>query len=303
MVPKSIPLQDYRSEESNVGRTAVAPIAKRDIGRVGEFLHKNLNSRISAMGWSQAVLPPWPADSPNHGFMLQDDGAIVGVYLAFYSERTIAERNERFCNLAAWCVMPKYRLHGLKLLNALLGQPGYHFTDLSPSGNVIPLNERLGFRHLDTTTALMPNLPWPTLPGRHRVSSEPAVIESVLAGSQLKIYRDHRDARAAKHLVMIHRGERCYVIFRRDRRKALPLFASVLHVSNPSLFMRMAGVFGRHLLLRHGIPLTLSELRIVGGQPAGSFRLRSSRPKMFKSDSLRPEQIDNLYSELVCVAW
>jgi hypothetical protein len=303
MVPKSISLKDYRSEESNVGRTAVAPIGNKDIDRVGEFLHENLDSRISAMDWSQAVQPPWPADSPNHGFMLHDEGRIVGAYLAFYSERTIAGRNEQFCNLAAWCVMPKYRLHSLKLLSALLGQPGFHFTDLSPSGNVVPINERLGFRHLDTVAALMPNLPWPTWPGRYRISSEPAVIESVLAGPQLKIYRDHRHARAARHLVMIHRGEQCYVIFRRDRRRDLPLFASVLYVSNRSLFLTMAGVFGRHLLLRHRIPLTLLELRIVGGQPAGSFRLRSSRPKMFKSDSLRPEQIDNLYSELVCVAW
>jgi len=149
----------------------------------------------------------------------------------------------------------------------------------------------------------MPNLPWPSLPGRCRVSSEPAVIESVLTGPELQIYRDHRHARAAIHLVMIHRDEHCYVIFRRDRRRDLSLFASVLYVSNRSLFGKMTGVFGRHLLLRYRIPFTLLELRIVGGQPALSRRLKSSRVKMFKSDSLEPDQIDNLYSELVCVAW
>lgn len=235
--------------------------------------------------------------------MLLDEGQIVGVYLAFYSERAIDGRNERFCNLAAWCVLPEYRLHALKLLNALLRQPGYHFTDLSPSGNVVPINERLKLKHLDTTTALMPNLPWPALPGRYRITSEPAVIKSVLTGPELQIYRDHEHARAAIHLVMIHRDEHCYVIFRRDRRRDLPLFASVLYVSNPSLFMRMVGVFGRHLLIRYRIPFTLLESRVVGGQPRGSFRLRSSRAKMFKSDSLQPSQIDNLYSELLCVAW
>jgi hypothetical protein len=281
----------------------VAPIGDADIDRVGEFLHENLNSRVSAVEWSQAVRPPWSANSPNHGFMLHEAGHIVGVYVAFYSERGIDGRNERFCNLAAWCVLPKYRLHSLQLLNALLGQPGYHFIDLSPSGNAVPINERLNFRHLDTATALMLNLPWPSWPGRYRISSERDVIENVLGGPELQIYRDHRHARAAKHLVMILRDEQCYVVFRRDRRRNLPLFASVLYVSNPSLFLRMAGVFGRHLLFRYGIPLTLLELRILGGQPAGSFRLHSSRAKMFKSDSLQPNQIDNLYSELVCVAW
>ena len=286
-----------------MGSVAMAPIGDTDLDRVGDFLHKNLNSRISARSWSQAVRPPWSVESPNHGFMLHEGGHVVGVYLAFYSERVIDGRNERFCNLAAWCVLPEHRLHSLKLLNALLRQPGYHFTDLSPSGNVVPINERLNLRHLDTTTALMPNLPWPSWPGRYRISSEPAVIESVLARPELQIYRDHRQAPAVSHLVMMHREEHCYVIFRRDRRRDLPLFASVLYVSNPSLFPRMAGVFGRHLLTRYGIPFTLLELRVVGGQPAASFRLKSSRAKMFKSDSLQPNQVDNLYSELVCVAW
>ena len=41
------------------------------------------------------------------------------------------------------------------------GQPGYHFTDLSPSGNVVELNRRLGFHSLDTSTA--PQINWPAL--------------------------------------------------------------------------------------------------------------------------------------------
>ena len=73
---------------------------------------------------------------------------------------------ERFCNLAAWCVIDEYRSLGLRLLNALLAQKGYHFTDLSPSGNVVPLNTRLKFSHLDVATALVPNLPWPLWPAQ-----------------------------------------------------------------------------------------------------------------------------------------
>lgn len=286
-----------------MGRPRVSPIAATDLDRVGEFLNRNLNRRISSADWARAARVPWSVDAPNHGFMLLDENNIVGVYLAFYSSRAMKGRTERFCNLGAWCVAPKHRLHSLQLLRALLGQPGYHFTDLSPSGNTVPVNERLKFARLDTAAALMPNLPWLSWPGQHWVTSERAAIERVLAGRDLQIYRDHQHAQAAKHVVMTYRDEQCYVIFRRDRRKNLPLFASVLYVSNPSLFQRMARIFGRHLLVRHRVLVTLMELRVVGGQPAGSFLLRSSRPKMFRSDSLQPDQIDNLYSELVCVAW
>jgi hypothetical protein len=92
-------------------------------------------------------------------------------------------------------------------------------------------------------------------------------------------------------------------MFRRDRRKNLPLFASILHVSDPGLFRRTARYVYGHLLLRHGIPFTLAELRVVGSPQAPSLTLRSPRPKMYRSPTLRSDQIDYLYSELACVAW
>ena len=75
---------------------------------------------------------PWKVDAPNHGFMLRDGQRVVGVQLAFYSERLVAGRAERFCNLGAWCVLPEYRFHSIRLLMAVLAQDGYHFTSLSP---------------------------------------------------------------------------------------------------------------------------------------------------------------------------
>ena len=235
--------------------------------------------------------------------MLLDDDTIVGAYLAFYSERMIGGRAERFCNLGAWCVLPDYRFHSLRLLNALLAQPRYHFTDLSPSGNTVPVNVRSKFQFLDTTTALIPNLPWPSWPGRNVISSDQALIARTLTGRDLEVYRDHSRTRAAHHVVLIRGDESCYVVFRRDRRRNLPLFASILHVSNAGLFRKMVRPFGRYLLTHYGVLATLAELRIVTFRPWPSLVLRSPRPKMFRSPHLAADQIDDLYSELVCVAW
>jgi hypothetical protein len=190
----------------------------------------------------------------------------------------------------------------LKLLKALLAQAGYHFTDLSPSGNVVPINKRLKFRTLDTATVLVPNLPWPTRRGR-RVSARPALIRHALMGADLERYLDHAEAPAARHVVLIDRDESCHVVFRRDRRKGLHLFASILYVSNARVFRRMVRPLLSHLLLRHGVLATLAELRVVGDRPPLSVPLSRPRPKMFRSDSLRPDEIDYLYSELVCLSW
>jgi hypothetical protein len=281
-------------------KVELRPIAPADVAAVAEFLHANLNASVPAEAWTRALDIPWSVEQPNAGFMLVEDGNVVGANVAFYSERVIDGRVERFCNLGAWCVLEQHRFHALRLLKALLAQEGYHFIDLSPSGNVVGLNERLGFRFLDTTTALMPNLP---LPGRGRVRADPATIERTLRGRELEIYRDHAGTAAARHLVLIRGGEHCYVIFRKDRRKGLPLFASILYVSNPELFRAMAGSVGRHLLLRHGIPATLLERAVVARPPRLSATVASPRRKMFRSPDLEPAQIDYLYSELVCLSW
>ncbi|MDM4718583.1 hypothetical protein QTQ03_02830 [Micromonospora sp. WMMA1363] len=254
--------------------------------------------------WVRAVDVPWKVDAPNHGMMLVSDGGeVVGVLLAFYSERMVTGQAERFCNLGAWCVLPEFRFHSLKLLRALLAQPGYHFTDLSPSGNVVPINTRLGFCFLETSTVLVPNLPWPSLPGRRVVSADPEVIRRTLTGPDLERYLDHADAPAARHVVLVDGDQWCHVVFRRDRRKRLPLFGSILYVSNPQLFHRMHRMLLRHLLLRHGVVATLAELRVVGRRPSLSVLLPDTRRKMFRSDSLDPDDIDYLYSELVCLNW
>jgi hypothetical protein len=284
-------------------RVEVRPIAHDDVPAVASFLHAHLDERVTPGAWAQALDTPWAVERPNAGFMLLDGDEMVGAHLAFYSQRTIAGRSERFCNLGAWCVKEDYRFHGLRLLKALLAQEGYHFTDLSPSGNVVGLNTRLGFGFLDTTTAVAPNLPWLSLPGRDTISSKPAVLERTLSGADLEHYRDHRGASAARHLLLARGGEHCYVIWRKDRRKGLPLFASILHVSNPELFRAMAGPLARHLLLRHRLPVMLVEHAVVEHRPRLARTVDSPRRKMFKSPSLEPAQIDYLYSELVCLSW
>ena len=247
--------------------------------------------------------PPWDYPQPNHGFLLEDDGRVVGAYLALYSERTIDGRREQVCNLAAWCVLPSHRHHSVRLLRALLGQTGYHFTDLSPSGNVVPLNRRLRFEMLDTTTAVVPNVPRLSVSRSVRLISDPIEIAAKLNGRDLELYRDHSDAVAARHLVIVRGEETCYLMYRRDRRKRLPLFASFVHVGNPALLQATEGHLRRFLLLHHAIPFTLAELRVVGYRPRLSIMLRSPRPKMYRSPTLRPDQVDYLYSELACVEW
>ena len=166
----------------------LVPIMDTDVAAVADFLHANLNTRVSSSTWSRVLSVPWKADTPNYGFMLRDGQRVLGVYVALYSERLMAGRVERFCNLASWSVLPEYRFHSIRLLKALLAQESYHFTDLAPNEKVEAVNARLKFRYLDTSVALLPHLPWPTLRGRTKISADADVIASTLAGPDLELY-------------------------------------------------------------------------------------------------------------------
>ncbi len=279
------------------------PIGTADVAAVCKFLHDELNPAVPVSAWRALFSPPWPGVGPNHGFQLLADDRIVGAYVAVYSHRILGSSSEPFCNLAAFCVREEYRSHSFRLVRAILGQGGYTFTDLSPSGNVIALNQRLGFTSLDTSTAFVLNVPAPAQ--RHtQIIADPARIESLLRGDDLRIYHDHRTAAAARHIVAVH-GERIgYLVVRRDRRRNLPLFASVLHAGGDRALLRTAWPQLRTQLLRTlHTPVTLAELRVLGFEPPLSIPLRKSRPKMFRSSTVTASDIDLLYSELTLLTW
>lgn len=283
-------------------RPAVRPILDDDIDAVAGYLHRRMNARVPAASWAAAMRAPWQSDPPNHGFQLRRDGDVVGAYVALYSNRQDGRFPRRVCNLAAWCVDDAYRFSSTRLLQSLLAQPGYEFVDLSPSGNVIALNERLGFRHLDTTTALVPVVTLPALRGARRVTSDPARVRQTLEGRDLAVFLDHEQSPAARHLLLSDSGRSCHLMYRRDRRKGIPAFATVLHVSDPDVFVSCLPSVRRHLAVR-GFAALLCETRLIGGRPPRSTILSASRPKMFKGAALEPGDIDNLYSELTEVAW
>ena len=121
----------------------VHPITADDVDSVSRYLHEHLNHRVPVRAWAGLLQPSWDGQGPNHGFQLVSDGRIVGVYVAVYS---FTAGRLPVCNLAAFCVLEDHRAHSLRLVRALLAQKGFVFTDLSPSGSVPAMNERLGVR-------------------------------------------------------------------------------------------------------------------------------------------------------------
>lgn len=282
-----------------MARPTIEPITAEALPDFARFLEKHMPAPRSAQDWESGLRAPWASAVGNFGYVLRDDGLIVGGIGAYYGDRIVRGQPVRTCNITSWCVLDAYRQQSMRLGMALVGQGGMSFTNFSPTKVVGATLKFLKFKELDDRTAVMPNLPWPGLSGG-RVVVDPAQIEASLEGEALRAYRDHVSLPWLRHVLVGRPGQWCHVIYKRRSFKGLPS-AHILHVGDRAV---LATHFRRLLahLLMCGIASTHVELRLVGGSVPAPFKIRSGfTPKLFLSTELAEPDIDYLYSETLAL--
>jgi len=276
------------------------PITDQDLVPFCRFLRANLNDRIPLDDWVAAFRRPWLDDKPNNGFLIRDDdGNIVGGIGAIYSEQLIDGRDERLCNITSWCVLEKYRTQSMRLAMAVVSQPGYHFTDLTPTDVVAGSLKFLKFKAMDPTVLLLPHRPWTGAQGM-TATDDPSALDERLSGAALRSWRAHRDLPWLSHAMIGRDSDWCHVVYKTVLVKRM-CCAKILGLSDPGLWLRGHGAFGRHLLMRRAMVGSWVEQRLLPQRPDGALTLEGYKSKMFRSDSLTEAQISNLYSELTAL--
>ena len=279
-------------------RPAIEPLTEQNLPEFAAFLHLHLNPARSAADWQAGLSVGWLAERPNHGFLLRDDGKVVGGIGAYYAMRKIAGRNEKFCNITSWCVLDAYRQQSMRLAMAVVSQPGYHFTDFSPTKVVGATLRFFKFQPLDERQIVIPNLPWPASGGL-MVLHRPREIEAALQGDALQVYRDHAVFPWLRHALLGRPGAWCHVIYKTRLLKGLPM-ADILHASNHAVLQTGLRQLASHLLTR-GFVTTQVEYRWLAKRPRASALRTGFNQKLYLSSSLGEADIDYLYSETVAL--
>jgi hypothetical protein len=281
-----------------MSRPTLEPVTANNLPAFAQFLHENLSSRRSAADWEVGLSHQWCASAGNQGFVVCDSERIVGGIGAYYSERMLAGRLERFCNITSWCVLDAYRAQSTRLAMAVIGQPGYHFTNFSPTSVVASTLKFLKFTEIDAGVTVFLNIPGlPT--GNARVASSANEIESALRGDTLAAYRHHAVFPWLQHVLVGQPGHWCHVIYKRQRYKGMPA-AAILYLSDHEVFSASVRSLSSHLLSR-GMVSTHVETRFLGAAPRPSAVRSGFAPKLFLSPSLKAHDIDYLYSESVAL--
>ena len=112
----------------------LVPISADHFASVAEFLHKEMNSKVSIDQWQRVIAANWSSDAPNHGFMLHHEAVgVVGVLCAIYAHVVIDGEIRNVCNPHTWCVLDAFRKRSIELVVAVIKQPDWHFSMLSPN--------------------------------------------------------------------------------------------------------------------------------------------------------------------------
>lgn len=280
-----------------MARPIIEPVTEQTLPEFAEFLYANLSKDRSPAEWQQALRVCWAPERPNFGFVMRDEGRIVGGIGAIYALRHIRGQEARFCNITSWCVLDAYRKQSMRLAMAVIEQPGYHFTDFSPTEVVGGVLRFLKFKPIDDRQTVILNLPRLFADGR--VITDPAGIEAVLQGDALRAYQDNTGFPWLEHLAVGAGTAWCHIIYKRWTFKGLPA-ARVVHVGAPEVFSRHVNRLSTHFLL-HGMVSTHVETRHLHRDVSPS-RIRSGfNAKLYLSPNLQEPDIDYLYSETVAM--
>jgi hypothetical protein len=278
------------------------PIRDEDLPAFCSFLHTHLNPSHPADIWADAFRQNWGVNKPNNGFQIRDDaGAIVGGIGAIYAAYPVCGELRNFCNITSWVVLDAYRTQSMRLAMAVINQPGYVFTDLSPTAVVEQSLKFLKFKPMNEARTVLFNLPAPLqrLSGIH-VVTDPDKIKRVLDVTSRKVFHDHHHFPWLRFLAVGKGADYSLVVWKRARLKNLPS-AEIIGFTEPATFLRHLPLLGCHFLLS-GMLTTRVESRLLPGRPSSPHReLKGYRNKVFRGEGVTEADVQNLYSEYVAL--
>ena len=268
-----------------------------DCAEVAALLTRGFRAWRKAAFWERALarlsahVPP--EGLPRMGYVLEADGAIVGVLLLIASE---GAGEERRCNVSSWYVEPEYRLYGTLLVRRALRLQGVTYVNVTPAPETWDMLAAQGYSKYSAGRSF--GVPLLARSGSRVVAgSVSRVREAVRPGPDLtdheiKLLQDHARWGCLSLVCAGPEGRVPFVFGRRWRKGVVP-FVYLLHCRGLDSFTAHARPLGRYLL-RYGVALVVADAETkVSGMP-GWFQ--DGFPKFFRG-AQAPGSHDLAYTE------
>ena len=277
-------------------------ITAADIDAVADLLTRGFVGRARdywMQGLRHQATRDVPTGYPRFGYMLDHEGAPVGVLLLLYSKRGTGAATAVYCNLSSWYVEPRFRNHAPMLTSIAQRLKEVTYFNISPARWTWPIIEAQGFRTY--CKGLFFSLPLLSRPAAGMsaeiISAETTAIEG-LSDNETEILKRHA---AYGWLSLVCRsGGRTYPFVLTPMRIRRGLFSppamQLIYCRDMAEFIACAGAIGRALLRRGKISVIVDADRPIDGL-RGIYTEKRGR-KYFKGPN-RPRLGDLSDTELV----
>jgi GNAT superfamily N-acetyltransferase len=275
----------------------VRPARAADIDPVCRLLHEKMNPRIAPERWRRLMTYGWLANKPDLGRVAVVEAEVVGFVGMVYAERDLAGQRERVVNICAWYLDRAHRGRGLgfELMRAATEDEAMSYTILTSSARTLALLDGLGYRELETELRL-----W-SAQGRDgatlEIEEDERRILARLGGPKRRLLADHAGLPIRPALIFDAQGS-CLAVFSVKKKGADVTYFDVLHLSDPAFFAARAQAIAERLLPRGEKSVLAVDSRLLAGESAGGAVERLKVARYYKSRTLEPHQIDNMYSEI-----
>jgi hypothetical protein len=264
-------------------------IREADLEAVGDLLTHGFPARPRKY-WTSALrrlaTRDAPEGYPRFGYLLEANGAVVGVLLLIFTETAGAVR----CNVSSWYVEPAHRGHAALLASLASKLKHVTYINTSAATHTWPILEALGYRRYSQGQfAALPALK----PGQGRVRRLNDTDRDL---SDYDLLAAHAEAGCLALVCETSAGPEPFVFLTR-RLSGLPFAAAQLvYARDTERFAACAGPIGR-FLLRGGVPLVICDAPApVAGLTGLWFKDRG--PRYFKGPE-RPRLNDLAFTEMV----
>ena len=262
-------------------------IIKSDLDSIIRLLKKGFVQRDPNF-WSRAIQRldehQSPPNVPKYGYVLENDGSLVGLLLLIHSS---VENNIR-CYTSGFYVEPEFRSYGPFLDAVATVRKDVTYINVTALAQTRQLMEPLGFVPYVQGSFIF-------VPALCRAQRGVRVTEIVedLPTREAKLLQDHTGYGCLSLVCLTPDGAHPFVFAQRKRRGVK--LARLTYCRNQEEFVKFAGSLGRYLARRRFVLASLNADQPISGL-SGVYR--GGWPKYYKGSN-RPRLYDEAYSDRV----
>ncbi|NOZ34227.1 MAG: hypothetical protein GXO80_02890 [Chlorobi bacterium] len=276
-----------------------------DFEKVYPLLYKLNNKTLSKNDWKRIFENNFETDMGFCGYVIEDEDEIHGFLGAVFSNRIIAGKEYKFCNLTSWIVEKKYRAKSLILLMKIHKLKGYVFTNFTPSKTVYPILKKLGYKDVENRKFLIK--PIPVFSSKIRILT--SGFENLLDDNELKIYEQHKKFNLG-FFIAKSKSDYCFIVYRKKKYFPAKLkkitagkinmqLAEIEYVSNPNFFSNNT----KEIMFKASIKKTIASFTVyekyLPESIVKSSKIYKTHRKYVYKGDLPENKIDILFSEIV----